>query len=83
LLFDNLRPKSWPAPPEGAGDQNAATGPRAESRDSRAGSVHAADALAGLIDLGDAPTCSFCGSIMTRNGSCYRCMSCGSTSGCS
>ena len=47
------------------------------------GSVHAADALAGLIDLGDAPTCSFCGSIMTRNGSCYRCGSCGSTSGCS
>ena len=36
-----------------------------------------------IIDLGDAPTCSFCGSIMTRNGSCYRCRSCGSTSGCS
>ena len=36
-----------------------------------------------LIDLGDAPTCSFCGIIMTRNGSCYRCGSCGSTSGCS
>jgi ribonucleoside-diphosphate reductase alpha chain len=47
------------------------------------GSIHAADALAGIIDLGDAPTCSFCGSIMTRNGSCYRCGSCGSTSGCS
>jgi ribonucleoside-diphosphate reductase alpha chain len=37
----------------------------------------------GMVDLGDAPSCSFCGSIMTRNGSCYRCMSCGSTSGCS
>ena len=36
-----------------------------------------------FIDLGDAPSCSFCGSIMTRNGSCYRCGSCGSTSGCS
>ncbi len=47
------------------------------------GSVHAADQLAGIIDLGDAPSCSFCGSIMTRNGSCYRCGSCGSTSGCS
>ena len=45
--------------------------------------VHAADALAGIIDLGDAPTCSFCESIVTRNGSCYRCGSCGSTSGCS
>jgi ribonucleoside-diphosphate reductase alpha chain len=45
--------------------------------------VHTADALKELIDLGDAPTCSVCGAIMTRNGSCYRCMSCGSTSGCS
>ncbi len=36
-----------------------------------------------LIDMGDAPVCSVCGAIMTRNGSCYRCMSCGSTSGCS
>ncbi|MBI3896030.1 MAG: vitamin B12-dependent ribonucleotide reductase, partial [Acidobacteria bacterium] len=31
----------------------------------------------------DAPTCSDCGSIMTRNGSCYKCENCGSTSGCS
>ncbi len=45
--------------------------------------VHASDALKELIDMGDAPVCSVCGAIMTRNGSCYRCMSCGSTSGCS
>jgi ribonucleoside-diphosphate reductase alpha chain len=31
----------------------------------------------------DAPSCHYCGSIMTRNGSCYRCQNCGSTSGCS
>ena len=48
-----------------------------------AGTLHPADALRGIVDLGDAPTCHVCGSIMTRNGSCYRCMSCGSTSGCS
>jgi ribonucleoside-diphosphate reductase alpha chain len=46
-------------------------------------SMHPADALRGIVDLGDAPSCHVCGSIMTRNGSCYRCMSCGSTSGCS
>ena len=44
---------------------------------------HPADMLREIVDLGDAPSCSVCGSIMTRNGSCYRCMSCGSTSGCS
>ncbi|HXE12977.1 MAG TPA: vitamin B12-dependent ribonucleotide reductase [Bryobacteraceae bacterium] len=31
----------------------------------------------------DSPSCSVCGSIMTRNGSCYKCHNCGSTSGCS
>ncbi len=31
----------------------------------------------------DAPLCSNCGSIMVRNGSCYKCLECGSTSGCS
>ncbi len=31
----------------------------------------------------DAPLCSECGGLMTRNGSCYKCENCGSTSGCS
>ena len=40
-------------------------------------------ALGQVVGLGDAPACQFCGSLMVRNGSCYRCMECGSTSGCS
>jgi ribonucleoside-diphosphate reductase alpha chain len=31
----------------------------------------------------DAPSCSECGSLMVRSGSCYKCHNCGSTSGCS
>ena len=31
----------------------------------------------------DAPSCPDCGSLMTRNGSCYVCRECGTTSGCS
>jgi ribonucleoside-diphosphate reductase alpha chain len=31
----------------------------------------------------DAPSCMECGSIMVRNGSCYKCLNCGATSGCS
>ncbi|MGB8582993.1 MAG: vitamin B12-dependent ribonucleotide reductase [Candidatus Sulfotelmatobacter sp.] len=84
LLFENLRPKLSGVSSQPSED--AASGmrrPEGGSREPGAGSIHAADALAGIIDLGDAPTCSFCGSIMTRNGSCYRCGSCGSTSGCS
>ncbi len=30
----------------------------------------------------DAPPCNMCGSIMVRSGSCYKCVNCGSTSGC-
>jgi ribonucleoside-diphosphate reductase alpha chain len=91
MLFENLRLRpSTPPTAEAVGDINGSTEVsgsgsvgRAPSPATAAGSHHAADALAGIIDLGDAPTCSFCGSIMTRNGSCYRCGSCGSTSGCS
>jgi ribonucleoside-diphosphate reductase alpha chain len=38
-----------------------------------------------LVDIEDrdAPVCFECGSLMVRNGSCYKCLNCGSTSGCS
>ena len=87
MLFENLRlrPSAVSSQPSAPGDLNGSAGSGPTTNDQRptTGSIHAADALAGIIDLGDAPTCSFCGSIMTRNGSCYRCGSCGSTSGCS
>jgi ribonucleoside-diphosphate reductase alpha chain len=82
MLFENLRLRAGGAPAptaEGVVDLQGST----ETRDSHAGSVHASDALSSIVDLGDAPSCHYCGAIMTRNGSCYRCMSCGSTSGCS
>jgi ribonucleoside-diphosphate reductase alpha chain len=83
-LFEHLRPRpsGMPASGTAVGDLN---GSSSEPRNLKmeTGSVHAADALAGMVDLGDAPSCHVCGSIMVRNGSCYKCMSCGSTSGCS
>jgi ribonucleoside-diphosphate reductase alpha chain len=47
------------------------------------GIYHASEAMRDMYEMGDAPSCPTCGAIMVRNGSCYRCMSCGSTSGCS
>jgi ribonucleoside-diphosphate reductase alpha chain len=32
---------------------------------------------------GDAPSCTTCGMLMVPNGSCYKCVNCGNTSGCS
>ena len=57
----------------------ASHGPELKDR----GVYHASDAMREMYEMGDAPSCSTCGAIMVRNGSCYRCMSCGSTSGCS
>ena len=37
----------------------------------------------GSTTTGDAPSCSTCGMLMVPNGSCYKCVNCGSTSGCS
>ncbi len=36
-----------------------------------------------FIQQQDSPSCADCGSLMVRNGTCYQCLNCGSTSGCS
>ena len=33
--------------------------------------------------MGDAPACDDCGHITVRNGSCYKCLNCGNSLGCS
>ncbi len=33
--------------------------------------------------MGDAPACDVCGSITIRNGTCYKCLNCGNSMGCS
>jgi len=46
------------------------------------GSLGAVGRLAFSVSA-DSPSCMDCGSIMVRNGSCYKCLNCGTTSGCS
>jgi ribonucleoside-diphosphate reductase alpha chain len=62
-----------------AASASSSHGPTLQDR----GLFHASEAMRSMYEMGDAPSCSTCGAIMVRNGSCYRCMSCGSTSGCS
>ncbi|HEX7928913.1 MAG TPA: vitamin B12-dependent ribonucleotide reductase, partial [bacterium] len=33
--------------------------------------------------MGDAPVCDVCGHLTVRNGTCYRCLNCGNSMGCS
>jgi ribonucleoside-diphosphate reductase alpha chain len=63
----------------------------AEQRDPRAGGPAVADPpkshgkpseFAAIQAQEDAPPCSTCGSLMIRSGSCYKCVNCGTTSGC-
>ena len=36
-----------------------------------------------FVNTGDAPACADCGAITVRSGSCYKCLNCGATTGCS
>ena len=58
-------------------------GGKASEPTAAAGGHAAPGSSASFRAQADAPPCHYCGSIMTRNGSCYRCSNCGSTSGCS
>jgi len=60
----------------------AANGNGKRTLDSFTGSLGGGTKVA-FAAQADAPSCAECGSIMIRNGSCYKCLNCGSTSGCS
>jgi ribonucleoside-diphosphate reductase alpha chain len=84
-LFDDLRPRAHahPAAALGAPAVSAQASLYEPGAPASRSTGHASDALSEVVNLGDAPSCHLCGAIMTRNGSCFRCQSCGSTSGCS
>jgi len=50
--------------------------------DAAAATTAAAQAALGDM-MGDAPLCDTCGHITVRNGSCYKCLNCGNSLGCS
>lgn len=63
--------------------EEARRGDEADEGDGNA-AADASKALTMTFDnSSDAPACDTCGSIMVRNGACYKCLNCGSTSGCS
>jgi ribonucleoside-diphosphate reductase alpha chain len=77
--YNRLRSMSDAAGRSGEAENREAAGDSFQDR----GQYHVADRLKEMYEMGDSPSCATCGAIMTRSGSCYRCMSCGSTSGCS
>ncbi len=61
----------------------AAAGAVAGGSGDAATSAAAGGQQSSFVNQADAPSCMDCGSIMIRNGACYKCPNCGSTSGCS
>jgi len=63
------------------------TAPQATIFDAKKDDEGSGNALAGLVSTfnnsADAPICYNCGGLMVRNGTCYKCLNCGETSGCS
>jgi ribonucleoside-diphosphate reductase alpha chain len=71
--------------PDGTPSAPAAPSPQPASA-TASGTAIPANAMTlpgAFVNQGDAPSCSECGSLMVRNGACYKCHNCGATSGCS
>lgn len=77
----------------GNGNGNAKTKAAAMVSDQPANRISSGESKAGSqgtgLDehlsnmMGDAPFCNSCGHVTVRNGSCYRCLNCGNSMGCS
>jgi ribonucleoside-diphosphate reductase alpha chain len=68
--------------PERAGEVGHTLPAASTARSAPSGDAAVVDSL-GFSPQSDAPSCADCGAIMIRNGSCYKCLNCGATSGCS
>jgi ribonucleoside-diphosphate reductase alpha chain len=63
--------------------QQMAVAERQGSEEANQAPVSVSQYLHDSYEVGDAPLCVTCGSLMVCNGSCHKCANCGGTSGCS
>ena len=75
----NVTAETEPVDAAGPAARDASAGP---ARSSTAAVAVGRGAPFAIQNDQDAPSCSTCGAIMIRNGSCYKCVNCGATSGC-
>jgi ribonucleoside-diphosphate reductase alpha chain len=75
-----LRRDAMPADPTAALPTPPASTPRPTASN---GQVNNTQPKLTFVVNADSPVCSDCGSITVRSGACYKCLNCGSTTGCS
>jgi len=64
-------------------DSSSGTPSQGERRIRVGASVSTSTLTLALDSVGDAPACDVCGTITVRSGTCYKCMNCGASMGCS
>lgn len=70
--------------PNGHGPGTPAAAAVKQAVPATSGDVATASVQSALAEMmGDAPLCPTCGHITIRNGTCYKCLNCGDTTGCS
>ena len=88
LALKFLRPEEQPSEAVSAGKGAALVTDLPSSTTGSGGNGHPTRSAIEIREMevfeahADAPPCPECGSIMVRNGACYQCLNCGSTSGC-
>jgi ribonucleoside-diphosphate reductase alpha chain len=82
LRRDPAPGEAAPAPTTPTASVPVAQPPPAASKPARNGHASPTQKLTFVVNA-DSPACSECGAITVRNGSCYKCMNCGATTGCS
>ncbi len=81
--FVHVKPAEQPAKAPEASKITAAPAPKATPAPSAVKkAANAVQAQLGNM-MGDAPACNQCGHITVRNASCYKCLNCGNSMGCS
>ena len=79
----SLVASSIQTPAQAAGAVAGGSGSATTQAITQAAQSSAGKLVSSFVNQADAPSCMDCGSIMIRNGACYKCPNCGSTSGCS
>ena len=82
---DHQTQSEAPAPAPRPIAEAAPAAPAAEPKINAAFEIRPRDAMDEQLSqlMGDAPICDQCGHITVRNGSCYKCLNCGNSIGCS